>query len=201
MPRTASGRMPCAADRPQARARVRARSDPDAATTPCRTQMCAFPSTARGPTVAPQGSEHHPGLRKPQPRDPSLAHFASLRFGSRMRFGKRSSSREIPTRSCLASARSANRSAIPRTNKTVAYAPAEAPGSPFSTRPSVMRLMSARSAKSAVGIRRRRCASRRSAPSFRSARTTGSGRFPCDCFLIQLPSDVLDRKLIYGIEY
>ena len=53
--------------------------------------------------------------------------------------------------------------------------PRETPGSPFSTLLSVVRLISARSAIVAVGMRRRRRASRRSAPTFVRACRTGSG--------------------------
>ena len=48
-------------------------------------------------------------------------------------------------------------------------------GSPFSILFKVMRLMEARSARIATGIRRRRRASRMSWPSLRRARATGRG--------------------------
>ena len=66
------------------------------------------------------------------------------------------------------------RSTIPSTNSTVAHEPSETPGSPFSILFNVVRLMEARSAMAATGIRRRR-ASRMSCPSFRTALSTASG--------------------------
>src|SRR5665213_2284396 len=98
---------------------------------------------------------------------------------SRMRSGRCSSSSSSPTESCLGSATSASRSTIPSAKRTVAYAPSEARGSPFSILFKVIRPMEARSARIATGIRRRRRASRMSCPSFRSARATGIGT-ACD---------------------
>ena len=54
--------------------------------------------------------------------------------------------------------------------------PIDTPGSPFSTRARVVRLMKARSAMSATGIRRRRRAAETSMPSFCRARRTPRGR-------------------------
>ena len=53
--------------------------------------------------------------------------------------------------------------------------PIDTPGSPFSTLARVVRLMKARSAISAMGIRRRRRAAERSMPSFCRARRTPRG--------------------------
>jgi hypothetical protein len=90
-------------------------------------------------------------------------------------FGRCSSSSSRPTASCRGSATSASRAAIPRTKRTVTYVPNETPGTPFSTLFSVVRLMDARSAIRATGMRRRRRASRISRPNFRRARITGMG--------------------------
>ena len=54
--------------------------------------------------------------------------------------------------------------------------PIDTPGSPFSTRTSVERLMKARSAMSADEIRLRLRAAERSMPSFRRARRTLNGK-------------------------
>src|SRR5690606_8580753 len=54
--------------------------------------------------------------------------------------------------------------------------PIDTPASPFSTRASVLRLMKARSAMSAMDSRRRRRAAEMSWPSFFSARRTPIGR-------------------------
>ena len=54
--------------------------------------------------------------------------------------------------------------------------PIDTPGSPFSTLTSVERLMKARSAMRATGIRLRLRAADRSMPSFRRARRTLNGR-------------------------
>src|ERR1700676_2019583 len=100
---------------------------------------------------------------------PDYVFFGLLGFfgrESRMRSGRCSSSSSSPTESCLGSATSASRSTIPKAKRTVAYAPSETRGSPFSILFKVIRPMEARSAKIATGIRRRRRASRMSWPSF-----------------------------------
>ena len=98
-----------------------------------------------------------------------------FRRGNRTRSGRCPSSMASPTASCRASATSANRPAIPSEKRTVAYVPAATPGSPFSTLWRVIRLIDARCAKIATGMRRRRRALRISCPSFRRARVTGRG--------------------------
>ena len=72
-----------------------------------------------------------------------LAHHSpacGLWRGNRIRLGRCSSSRARPTPSIRASANSSSRTTMPSTNNTVAYAPMETPGSPFSILPSVIRL-------------------------------------------------------------
>lgn len=129
--------------------------------------------------VCPQTSNKVRGTRQFNIRVDRVAHLScpeTRRTGERrIRSGRRSSSSINPNSSCRISARSARRSAMPRTNNTVAYMPSDTPASPRSTFTSVVLLMDARSAKRAVGIRRRRRASRRSCPNLRSARRTGIG--------------------------
>src|ERR1700721_3117409 len=101
-----------------------------------------------------------------------------VRFGlraTRMRCGRFSSSSCRPTGSFFGAARSPSRSAMPSTKRTVAYIPIATPGSPFSILTRVVRLIEARSAAIAAGMRRRRRASRMSRPSLRRACLTGSG--------------------------
>ena len=101
-----------------------------------------------------------------------------VRFGpraTRMRCGRFSSSSCRPTGSFFGAARSPSRSAIPSTKRTVAYIPIATPGSPFSSLTRVVRLIEARCAAMAAGMRRRRRASRMSRPSLRRACLAGSG--------------------------
>src|SRR5213083_1281972 len=77
------------------------------------------------------------------------------RRDSRMRCGKRSSSSSRPTASCRGSATSAKRPDMPSENSTVAYAPAETVGSPFSILFRVILLMEDLCARIATGMRRR----------------------------------------------
>src|SRR5208282_3006077 len=105
-------------------------------------------------------------------------HLSFVRFGvraTRMRCGRFSSSSCRPTGSFFGAARSPSRSAIPSTKRTVAYIPIATPGSPFSILTRVVRLIEARCAAMAAGMRRRRRASRMSRPSLRRACLTGSG--------------------------
>src|SRR6202041_3184073 len=107
----------------------------------------------------------------------SVHHFSFVRFGlrgTRIRCGKFSSSSCRPTGSFFGATRSPRRSAMPNTKRTVAYIPIATPGSPFSILTRVVRLIEARCAAMAAGIRRRRRASRMSRPSLRSACLTGS---------------------------
>src|SRR5580704_1384934 len=108
----------------------------------------------------------------------SVHHLSFVRFGlraTRMRCGRFSSSSCRPTGSFFGAARSLSRSAIPSTKRTVAYIPIATPGSPFSSLTRVVRLIEARCAAMAAGMRRRRRASRMSRPSLRRACLTGSG--------------------------
>src|SRR5437879_5159748 len=108
----------------------------------------------------------------------SVHHLFFVRFGPRarrMRCGRFSSSSCRPTGSFFGAARSPSRSAMPSTKRTVAYIPIATPGSPFSILTRVVRLIEARCAAMAAGMRRRRRASRMSRPSLRSACLTGSG--------------------------
>jgi hypothetical protein len=105
-----------------------------------------------------------------------IAQGADDRRGLRTRCGRRSSSRARPTLSSPGSAIPGRRSKSPRVKSTVAYTPSPTAGSPFSIFARVGRVIRARSATTAMGRRRRRRASRISAPIFRSARLTGIGR-------------------------
>src|ERR1700723_80680 len=108
----------------------------------------------------------------------SVHHLSFVRFGlraTRIRCGRFSSSSCRPTGSFFGAARSPSRSAMPNTKRTVAYNPIATPGSPFSILTRVVRLIEARCAAMATGMRRRRRASRMSRPSLRSACLTGSG--------------------------
>ncbi len=91
------------------------------------------------------------------------------------RFGSLSSSRVRPKRSKRASARSPSRSVIPSTNSKLAYPPIDTPASPFSIFLRVLRFRKPRCATSVVDNRRRKRASRMSAPSFRRAFLAGIG--------------------------
>src|SRR3989449_3960421 len=108
----------------------------------------------------------------------SVHHLFFVRFGlraTRMRCGRFYSSSCRPTGSFFGAARSPSRSAMPSTKRTVAYIPIATPGSPFSILTRVVRLIEARCAAMAAGMRRRRRASRMSRPSLRRACLTGSG--------------------------
>src|SRR2546430_47834 len=114
-------------------------------------------------------------------------HLSFERFcfrATRMRCGRCSSSSCRPTVSFFGATRSARRSAMPNTKRTVAYIPIATPGSPFSILTSVVRLMEARCAAIAAGMRRRRRASRMSRPSFRSAFLTGIGNITDDLLVL-----------------
>src|ERR1019366_60062 len=113
----------------------------------------------------------------------SVHHLSFVRFGlrgTRMRCGRFSSSRCRPTGSFFWAAGSLRWADMPSTKRAVAYTPTATAGSPFSSLTRVVRLIEARCAAMAAGMRRRRRASRMSRPSLRRACLTGSGSITDD---------------------
>ena len=192
-----------AMSRGQATVRARARSGSLTEAILRHTQSSRFPGLcARVPTAVRKIAALRPNRHTQRPARPFMCVLRPfLFFLARTRFGSLSSSRVRPTRSKRASARSPSRSVIPSTNSKLAYPPIDTPASPFSIFLRVLRFRKPRCAASVVDNRRRKRASRMSAPSFRRAFLPGIGNaFRKRSFLIMslIVTNIADTVHYWG---